>query len=426
MRHHAPLLIIALAGMTPAVDAQNFYPTKFSPDLVAIPTVRDALRYVGDNFESQVSEWIRITEIPAKSRMEQQRGAYVRAQLENMGFEVTTDSIGNVSARRPGTGAGPTVVFAAHMDTVHPMDTDVTVQRDGGTLRAPGVFDNSNAVANMLAAARAIDAAGITTKGDIIFIGTVQEEIGLLGMAYWLDHNPGVADMLIAIDGGLGPVNYGALGIYWSRMVFTGEGSHTNSSRGKPHPARAAAHCITDIYDIPLPPADAPVSAVYNVGMLQGGHVVNAIAQEVSFTVDLRTVDPLILAELDTAIVNTCSRAASAERVGFRREVILQNQAGGRPENLADRRRHPIVQTAVDVLEHLGFDFRGGSPARASGSTDANAGVVRGIPSISVGRSIGGDQHTLSEWSEIEPARLATKQLVLLAAALAEIAEGTD
>jgi acetylornithine deacetylase/succinyl-diaminopimelate desuccinylase-like protein len=275
----------------------------------------------------------------------------------------------------------------------------------------------------MLAAGRAMEAAGVQTKGDIIFIGTVQEEIGLRGMSYWLDNNPGVADMLVAIDGGLGTVSYGALGIYWSRMVFTGEGSHTNSSRGRPHPAKAAARCIVDIYDIPLPSPDAPVSAVYNVGMLRGGHVVNAIAQEASFTVDLRTVDPVLLGILDTAIVNTCARIALEERVGFEREWIQRNEAGGRPENLEDRRRHPIVQTAIDVLEQLGWDFRGRPAARASGSTDANAGVTRGIPSISIGRSVGGDQHTLQEWAEIEPARLATKQIVLLAVALAE-AEG--
>ena len=55
-----------------------------------------------------------------------------------------------------------------------------------------------------------------------------------------------------------------------------------------------------DIYDIPLPAPDAPVGAVYNVGILQGGHVVNAIAQEVSFTVDLRTVDPALRAAMLT------------------------------------------------------------------------------------------------------------------------------
>jgi acetylornithine deacetylase/succinyl-diaminopimelate desuccinylase-like protein len=426
MRHITPLLL--LLGLAPPQHTvgQETYQTKFSADLATVPAVRDALAYVDSNFESQVQEWIRITQIPAKSEHEQERASYVRRQFEQLGFEVTVDAIGNVVARRPGTGTGPTLVFAAHMDTVHPLDTDITVREEAGILYAPGVFDNTNSVANMIAAARALEAAQLSTKGDVIFIGTVQEEIGLRGMAYWFEHNPGVADMLIAIDGGLGAVNYGALGIYWSRMVFNGEGSHTNSSRGKPHPALAAAQCITDIYNIPLPPRDAPVSAVYNVGILSGGHVVNAIAQEVSFTVDLRTVDPTLLAVLDTAVVNTCKRIAQEHRVEFERQWIQKNEAGGRPEDLEDRRRHPIVQTAVDVLEHLGWDFRGRPAARASGSTDANVGVTRGIPSISVGRSRGGDQHTLQEWAEIEPARLATKQIVLLVAALAELADGAN
>ncbi len=420
MRHSILPLLLTVIGLPQGLAGQESYPTKFRAELATVPAVRDALQYVDDNFDSQVTEWIRITQIPAKSEHERERGEYVRNQFEQLGFAVTVDSIGNVIARRPGTGGGPTVVFAAHMDTVHPMDTDVTVRQEQGRLYAPGVFDNSNAVADMLAAARAMEAAGVQTKGDVIFIGTVQEEIGLRGMSYWLDSNPGVADMLIAIDGGLGPINYGALGIYWSWMVFTGEGSHTNSSRGKPHPAKAAARCIVDMYDIPLPPPNAPVSAVYNVGMLRGGHVVNAIAQEASFTVDLRTVDPVLLGILDSAIVNTCTRIALEERVRFEREWIQRSEAGGRPEDLEDRRRHPIVQTAIDVLEYLGWDFRGW-PADAFGSTDANVGVTRGIPAISVGRSIGAQQHSLQEWAEIEPARMATKQIVLLAVALAEV-----
>jgi acetylornithine deacetylase/succinyl-diaminopimelate desuccinylase-like protein len=307
------------------------------------------------------------------------------------------------------------------MDTVHPMDTDVTVTRREGRLYAPGVFDNSASVSNMLNAARAMHAAGLETKGDLFFVGTVQEELGLIGMKYWLRWNPEVPDMLVALDGGLGSVAYGALGIYWSRMVFRGEGSHTNSSRGKPHPARAAARCILDIYEVPLPARDAPVGAVYNVGMLDGGKVVNAIPQEVSFTVDLRTVDPELLDRLDSTIVAVCEAAAQAEGVEFEREWIQRSEAGGTPEQLDDRRRHPLVQTAIDILEYLGWDFGGRPAARATGSTDANAGVVRGIPSISVGRSRGGDQHTLREWADLETARIGTKQIILLAAALAGI-----
>ena len=424
MRFFFFLVFTSILYPAQSIFAQHTYPSNFSPDLAARPVVRDALSYVENNFDAQVAEWIHITEIPAQSRHEQVRGEYLKGQLEALGLEVSVDSIGNVIGRRPGTGDGPTIVFAAHIDTVHPLDADHTVTREDGKLHAPGIFDNSASVTNMLTAARAMHAANMQTSGDVFFIGSVQEELGLRGMNYWFDHNPGVADMLVGLDGGIGTVSYGALGIYWSRMVFSAEGSHTVTSRGKPHPARAASKCILGIYDIPLPSRDAPVTAVYNVGVIQGGEVVNAIPQEVSFTVDLRTVDPILLNQLDTAIENVCIEAANEEGVEFQREIIQQSPAGGTPDQLADRREHPIVQTAVDILRYLGHDFGNRPTARATGSTDANAGVVRGIPSIAVGRAYGGSQHTLTEWSDIESARIGTKQIILLTAALAELVDG--
>jgi acetylornithine deacetylase/succinyl-diaminopimelate desuccinylase-like protein len=402
--------------------AQGPYPTKFSKELAEKPTVQEALRYVDEHFEDQVEEWIRITEIPALSRHEAERAVHVRKQLEDLGLDVKTDSIGNVVAFVPGTGGGPTVVFAAHMDTVHPMDTDVTVKRRDGELHAPGVYDNSASVSNMIAAARAIRSSGLRTKGDVYFIGTVQEELGLNGMEHWLEEHTGVTDMLVGLDGGLGSVSYGALGIYWSEMRFHGEGAHTLASRGRPHPARAAARCILDIYTIPLPPP-GPASAVYNVGKIHGGDVVNAIAQDVYFTVDLRTVDPELLPKLDAQILAKCEDAAKAEGVDFERHFITRNEAGGTPDQLAERRAHPIVQTGIDVLEYLGVELPENRKASASGSTDANAGVLRGIPSIAVGRGRGGKQHTLAEWANIDSARTATKQIVLLVASLAELDE---
>lgn len=416
------LVSLLLTTIPVITAAQNNYPTKFSKELAERPVVEEALRYVDNHFDDQVETWIRITEIPALSRHEAERAAYVRSALEDLGLDVTMDSIGNVVAYLPGTGGGPTVVFAAHMDTVHPMDSDVTVKKKDGELHAPGVYDNSASVSNMIAAARAVTSSGLRTKGDVYLIGTVQEELGLFGMEHWLDGNPGVTDMLVGLDGGLGPVSYGALGIYWSEMRFHGEGAHTLSSRGRPHPVRAAARCILDIYTIPLPPP-GPASAVYNVGKIHGGDVVNAIAQDVFFTVDLRTVDPELLPKLDQRILAKCEEAAKAEGVDFERHFITRNEAGGTPDQLAERRAHPIVQTAIDVLEHLGVELPEDRKASASGSTDANAGVLRGIPSIAVGRGRGGKQHTLAEWADIESARIATKQIVLLVASLAELDE---
>lgn len=284
---------------------------------------------------------------------------------------------------------------------------------DGDVLRAPGIFDNSASVANMLAVARALNAAGVRTRGDILFIGTVQEELGLLGMDWWLAHNEGVADVLIGLDGGLPFVNYGALGIYWTKYSFLGEGSHTNTSAGKPHPARALADAIAAIYRIEIP--DAMGGAVYNVGMLSGGKVFNAIPQEASFTMDLRSVNPVLLEDINAQIDSAVARAARAHGVRWAKESVLHNEAGGTPDMLEDRLAHPLVQTAVDVHGHFGVRSR----AVPTGSTDANAGVVRGIPSISIGRTTGGDQHTLTEWANIPDTLPATKIALLIGVLMA-------
>ena len=412
----AAVIVAAAAGQQPS------YPSKFTPAIANRADVKQALAYIDQHFTRQVAEWIAVTEIPAQSAHEQQRAAYIRKELEKIGLTVSSDPLGNIWARRKGTNSGAAaVVFAAHMDTVHPMDTNLKVTRKpDGTLHAPGVFDNSASVVNLLQAARAMHEAKVQTRGDIILLFTVQEELGLKGMYYWLDKNPKVTDMLVALDGGLGPVNYGALGIYWSKMKFTADGAHTLNSRDRPNPARAAAQCITNIYAVPLPAKNAPVDAIYNVGgMMSGGKVVNAIPQEVTFTVDLRTVDPDLLKSLDAQILARCEAAAKEHGVGFAREYIQRSEAGGRPDQLRDRREHPIVQTAIDVLVHLGVALPAGAEAVPTGSTDANAGVVAKIPSVSVGRSRGGDQHTLKEWADIDSARVGTKQIVLLAVALA-------
>lgn len=408
------LIAIAITlAATQSATAQN--PTKWKPEIVQRSQVKQALQWLDTNYPAQVEEWIRITEIPGTSKHEQKRGEYVKAQMQALGLDVTVDSIGNVTGVRKGTGGGESVVFAGHMDTVHPLDTDVKVKRDGKILRAPGIFDNSASVANMLATVRALNNAKVQTKGDLIFIATVQEELGLIGMDYWLEKNPGRADNVVAVDGGLGSVNYGALGIYWTRYHFSGPGSHTNSSAGKPHPARALSDAIRSIYEIRIP--EGRGGAVYNVGMLDGGKIFNAIPEDVSFTMDLRSVNPVLLDSLNAEIEARVARAAAAHNVKWSKELVTRNKAGGTVDMLADRLKHPLIQTAVDIHAFLGIP----SPPAPTGSTDSNAAVVRGYKSISVGRGNGGDQHTLSEWAEADSALPATKLLLLLGVSLAGI-----
>lgn len=154
---------------------------------------------------------------------------------------------------------------------------------------------------------------------------------------------------------------------------------------------------------------------MYNVGMLDGGRVFNAIPQDVSFTMDLRSVNPALLDSLDREIDARVAAAAAAQRVGWSKDSVVRNRAGGTEAMLRDRRAHPIVQTALDVQRYLGI----AGDAEASGSTDANMAVVRGIPAIAVGRAIGGGQHTLGEWALASTALPASRMLLLLAVSLA-------
>lgn len=393
--------------------AQATYPTAWDAALLRRPDVRAALEHVERGMPQHIAEWITIAEMPGKSRNEAQRAAYVRKVMEAEGLRVSVDSIGNVTGVRGGTGGGPTIAFAAHLDIVHAMETNLKVRVAGDSLRGPGIFDNSASVANMLATIRALNAARVRTKGDLVFVATVQEELGLRGMNYWFEHNP-KPDLLISMDGGLGPINYGALGIYWTKYVFTSAGSHTVTSRGKPTPVKALADAIARIYALQF--SALPEGAVINVGQVHGGVIYNGVPQELYFTVDLRSPDPILLDSLDRTIGRIVQEAATRERVGVRVDVEQRNQAGGTTAQLEGARRHPLVQTAVDIQTQLGLTGVPGAPeAIATGSTDGNVGVVRGVPSIAVGRSYGGNQHTLTEWANAPSALPATKLVLLLA-----------
>lgn len=395
------------------------YPSSWNPDLLKRADVKSAMAMLEQRFPSQVEEWIRLTEMPGKSRLEQQRGAYVKAVFEKEGLKVSVDSIGNVTGIRKGTGGGPTIAIAAHTDIVFPPETNTKVRRSGDTLFAPGVGDNTSSVANMLSTLRVMNATKFTSKGDIIFIGTVQEELGLKGMEYWLQHNP-KPDLLIVPDGSYGSVAYGALGIYWTKYVFTHPGAHTLSSRGIPTPVKAVAKAIDRLYQLQF--EALPNGAVMNIGQIHGGNIFNAVPQELYFTVDLRSSDPVLLDSLDRTITRVTQEVAAEQKVGLKIEIEQKSGAGGTEKQLEGARAHPLVQTAVDINRALGMSpgMPGASEAVATGATDANPGVVRKIPSIAIGGSKASGAHQLTEYALASSALPSTKLLYLLTATFAD------
>ena len=416
------LILCALAFLlisSPSALAQTGW---FQPTLLERPDVRTAIKSVDDRATAIVDEWIRLTEIPAPSKKEQARAQYVKTELDKLGLtDVRVDDMSNVSAVRKGTGGGPTVVFCAHLDTVFPEGTDLKVKREGDILRAPGIGDDTSNLMAVLEMFRALQRAGIQTKGDLIFLASVQEELGLLGAKHWLEASGYKPDMFIAVDVGASQVWYGALRITQYKFFYTSPGAHTMESRGGPTPARAVAKAINAVYDLPLPPVAAGLDTfklpVVNVGMLNGGTVTNAVPREAWFTVDLRSLDTATHARLEKAVEDAARGASEQEKVGFRMEksTFLEYSKAKSSE---ERLNHPLVQTALAVANHF---RKAGSPAIVPadvGSTDANNAIAMGIPAVAIGAVREHNPHRLEETAEASSIVPGVKSLIALAVTL--------
>ena len=402
------------------LPAQNNW---FQPAMLKEPTVAKALQSIDDRSSAIVDEWVHLVEIPAPSRKEQVRAEYIRAEMQKLGLtDIKVDDIFNVSGVRKGTGGGPTVVFAAHTDTVFPEGTNVHVRREGDTLTAPGVGDDTSNLMATLEMFRALNRGGVQTKGDLIFLASVQEELGLLGAKHWLESSGYKPDMFIAVDLASNQVWYGALRLSIYKFFYTSPGAHTMESRGAPSPAKAVAKAISAIYDIPLPPLaqglDSFKLPVINVGMLGGGTVFNAIPREAWFTVDLRSLDSTTQDKLASAVVSTAKQAAEKEGVGFRTEETSVGISFAKAKSQSERLNLPVVQTAIATANYF---RKPGSPEIMPadvGSTDANIAVAMGIPAVAVGAAMEHFPHRLEEYAEASSIIPGIKNLLALAVSL--------
>jgi acetylornithine deacetylase/succinyl-diaminopimelate desuccinylase-like protein len=337
-----------------------------------------------------------ICEIPAPPFKEATRGAEYKRRLEALGLTVRTDSIGNVIAERKGTGNGPTVMIAGHLDTVFPEGTDVKVKRDGTKMAGPGIGDDCRGLAVVLAVARAYQMEKVNTAGTVIFVGNVGEEGpgNLRGVRHLFNGEyKGKVNYFISVDGtGLG-VTSRAVGSNRYRVTYKGPGGHSYGAFGMPNPIHALGRAIAGISDLQVPTTP---KVTFNVGIIQGGTSVNTISPTGSMDVDMRSESAKALAELDAKFQTVVKNALAAEnarwpssrvKLALQLDTIGIRPAGAQPDSLF------IVRTAVMAGKTLGFT----APTTAS-STDANYPMSLGIQAITIdGGGDGQGAHATSE-----------------------------
>ena len=404
------LSILLFASVNAQTQSQS--PTEVVQNTQTDARVKAAFDHIDNNKDSILREWIAITEINAPSKQEQERAKFIESLLRKHKLEIRYDSAGNLIATRKGTGGGPVTVFDAHMDTVFQPGLKIKATVREGRVYAPGVGDDTRNIEALLATIRALDAAKIKTKGDLVFLFTTDEEAGMTGAKQYTKDNKGKVDYYIALDGGYEGFTYAGIGINWYRHHFIGPGGHTRS-RTPPYSATLPlARAISRIYELKVP--NNPSSNL-NIGMLGGSEVVNAKASDAWFTVDLRSTNNDVMTDLEKKIALILDEEAKRAGVTVKTDVISASPAAVLPGN----RESNLVKIAEAVHRAMGFD----PPISNAGSNNSSAALLQGITSISTGAGPCNDSHALTENCEIEPLYTGSKKILLLAVALAGITQ---
>lgn len=354
-----------------------------------------------------IREVITICEIPAPTFDEGRRSAYVQQRMHALGLDnVAIDPMGNVIGHIRGSGGGPTILMAAHIDTVFPLDTPVTVKVDGEILRAPSVGDNSACVAVMLYVAKLLLEGDTRHPGDLILVATVGEEgLGnLRGMRAAIETYGNEVDYVIALDGSMGSLVRQGVGSRRFRLSVVAEGGHSWGAFGSPSAIHSIAKMVAQISEIRVP---ANPKTTFNVGTISGGTSVNTIAARAEAVIDLRSLDPGELRRLEDRVRRIVTDVSRQTGVVWELELLGDRPTGAIPED------HPLCQVVRDVHQQLGVQTRS-----YASSTDGNIPLSLGIPAVTVGVTLGGNGHRVDEYIHTAPLTKGLAQVLLLLSAV--------
>lgn len=416
-------LALALALLWGTAQAQPMQPPQIEPAveqamarLLAAPAVQRVMEGVKADHERSLQDLKLLTEIPAPPFKEKARAEAFLARMKALGLtDARIDSEGNVIGIRKGSGNGPKLLVSAHLDTVFPEGTDVTIKVQDGRWHAPGIGDDTRGLAVLLSWLKVLNEQKLQTVADLMIVGNVgEEELGdLRGIkAIFRDH-PDI-DGMVGLEPGLGnTITTGGVGSHRHEVTFKGPGGHSYVAFGLvPSAIHAMGRAIAKIAEVrtPLHP-----KTTFTVGTVGGGTSVNTISPDARMAIDIRSVAMASMLETERQIMAAIQEAVAEENKRWNSSAMTVSTRliGDRPAGQTPQDAR-IVQVAVRATTAMGKP----APGLLANSTDANVPMALGIPAVilSSGGASGG-WHTRAEW--FDPTNAWEGAQVSLAAVLA-------
>ena len=289
-------------------------------------------------------------------------------------------------------GDGPRLLLIGHMDTVFDPGTAAArpYRSEGGKGFGPGVTDMKAGLLAGLHAIGALQEAG--ERPSVTFVANPDEEIGSpfsspVIRALAPNHD---AVLVLECARANGDIVSARKGIADYHVAITGRAAHAGVEPEKGRSAiLEAAHQVLALHALN---GRWPTVTV-NAGVIGGGTRPNVVPERCELQVDLRasTVDAF-----DAAAAEIERLAASPTVPDVR--VELARTAGHPPMEKTDASAR-LVALAVGIAGELGFELR---DAATGGASDANTTAALGVPTLDGLGPVGGDDHSVDEWLDLD------------------------
>ena len=353
-----------------------------------------------------------LAPIPAPSHHEERRAAFVRDWMHANGMrEAYIDQATNVICPFADDGERDLVVFAAHMDVVFPDTDELPLHEEDGRLFAPGVGDDTANLVALLIAARQLARHPELMPDDIgilVVANSCEEGLGnLKGTRQLFASYGNRIKRFYSFDLYLPGIVDTAVGSHRWRITVNTQGGHSFKDFGRPNAIERLCALVQELYQLELP-EDVPTTL--NVGTIEGGTTVNAIASRASCLFEYRSTSDKVLQDMRQRMEQAIDRYRNDDTRIELQEVGTRPASSTCPGDSLER----MTQMSCDIMHRI----TGQEPEVHPSSTDANIPLSLGIPANTVGAVRGALLHTRDEW--IEAASVEEGLAVVLGVMLAQ------
>lgn len=360
--------------------------------------------------EQVLRHTIPIQQIPAPTFDEKARAEWIEEVFGTINLAaIERDTMHNVIGwlNPPQDNENPILLISAHLDTVFPAETDLSLKHEHQRIYGPGLGDNSLGVGALVTIAEILAQHLSQQNISVGFIANSREEgLGNLdGIRTVVDRLPQarIGSVLVLEGMALGAVYNTGIAVRRLRIKATAEGGHSWLHFGKPSAVHTLVKLCADIANISVP---AQPRTTYNIGEIKGGHSINSIATEAECLLDMRSGSLIELENLASQVRNLIAKHQSTA-VPLKVDIIGNRPAGSLSAS------HDLVQMALKAYQQIGL-----KPSLEQGSTDANYLLYKHIPATVVGVTYGGNAHRLDEYIETESLEDGMWALFLLVAGM--------